>query len=303
VSSSGPFGTWAFLPVTDGEFIRTTPSEALFSPDLKLNGLNHLTGNNAEEGFYFTARNVTTHDDLLDWIHLVFPLFTPTDVSRLLSYYHPTTNSTSLPRFASAGDSGLTALDVSQVATGPQQLADTIYSETTFMCPSYWLAEAYNNASSTDKPQKGYKYQYSVVNAAHGSDTNAYFGPATPNQGPDFVQAFQRIWGNFIRTGKPSISSAIAVGASGNASTGGSGLEDWPTFLGDDGGYRMVNLNQTGGKLETTLAGLAGFQVSVDIYTNPGLSNDLKVVDAWSWEGGRGKRCEFWKEVAGRVPE
>ena len=303
VSASGTFGSWGFLPVTDGTFIQSTPSEALFSSNLTLNGLNHLTGNNAEEGFYFASQNITTDNDLLAWIHLVFPLFTDTDVARLLSYYHPTTNNPSLPKFATAGDSGLTALDVSQAATGPQQLADTIYAETTFICPSYWLAEAYNNASSTNGTRKGYKYQYSVVNAAHGSDMTAYFGPAAPNQGPDLVKAFQKIWGNFIRTGNPSISSAIATGSASNATSESSGLEDWPIFLSENGGYRMVNLNQTGGTLETTVAGLSGYQFNVSIYTDPGLSNDFSVVDAYTWEGGRGERCEFWKDVAGRVPE
>ncbi|KAF2790340.1 carboxylesterase type B [Melanomma pulvis-pyrius CBS 109.77] len=296
VSGSGTFGSWAFLPVTDGTFIQETPSQALFAH--KLNGLNHLSGNNAEEGFYFTAPNITTENDLLAWIHLVFPLFTANDTAQLLSYYSPS-NITNLPRFASAGDSGPTALDVSQAATGPQQLAYTIYSETTFICPSYWLAEVYNNASETSV---GYKYQYSVVNAAHGADTAAYFGPPTPNQGPDFVDAFQHIWGNFIRTGNPSISSSIANGAASNATAKANGLADWPPFT-EEEGFKMANLNQTGGTLVPSVAGLVGSLVNIEIYTDPGLRNDLRIVDAESWEGGRGARCAFWKSVAGRVPE
>jgi len=56
------------------------------------------------------------------------------------------------------------------------------------VCPSYWLAEAYTN-----KGREAWKYQYSVPAALHGSDVSGYFGPAAPNQGPDFVKAFMGI--------------------------------------------------------------------------------------------------------------
>jgi carboxylesterase type B len=62
-----------------------------------------------------------------------------------------------------------------------------IYAETTFVCPSYWLAEAFSNP-----PRVSYKYQYSVIPALHGTDVTAYFGPASPQQGPDFAKAFMR---------------------------------------------------------------------------------------------------------------
>jgi hypothetical protein len=62
-----------------------------------------------------------------------------------------------------------------------------MYGESTLVCPSYWLAEAYSANGSL----KGYKYQYSVQVAYHGTDTTAYFGIPVPYQGPDFVKAFQ----------------------------------------------------------------------------------------------------------------
>lgn len=42
VSSSGRFGTWAFLPVTDGVYIQNTPSKQL--PSEQVNGMNMLVG-------------------------------------------------------------------------------------------------------------------------------------------------------------------------------------------------------------------------------------------------------------------
>lgn len=63
-------------------------------------------------------------------------------------------------------------------------VTQNVYGETTFVCPSYWMAEGY-----TGKGRKAYKYQNSVLPAVHASDTTAYVGPAAPYQGPDFVRA------------------------------------------------------------------------------------------------------------------
>ncbi|KAF1953699.1 carboxylesterase type B [Byssothecium circinans] len=298
-SGSGTWGAWGFLPVTDRVFIQSTPSEALLHR--RVNGLNHLSGNNAEEGRLFTTPNITTENDLLAWIHLVFPLFRDDDIAKLL-YYYPSSNisvqADNLPQFATSGDMGLTALNVSQTATGQQQRANNIYSETTFICPSYWLAEAYNSAGRT-----GYKYQYSVPNAVHGSDSTAYFGLPTPNHGPDFVHAFERIWGNFIINSNPSISSAVANGARANGSSVSNELEDWPLFTMWD--PRMANLNQTGGTptVMPIRGPSTGTMINVTTYQGEGVRNALELVDGYAWEGGRGTRCDFWKSVARLVPE
>ena len=42
MSSSGPFGTWAFVPVTDGTLIKQRPSEQL--PAKEVNGVFMLAG-------------------------------------------------------------------------------------------------------------------------------------------------------------------------------------------------------------------------------------------------------------------
>ena len=299
VSQSGTFGTWAFLPVTDDVFIQSTPSQALV--ERKVNGLNQLSGNNAQEGDIFTTQNITTENDLIAWVRLVFPLFTDDDIAKLL-YYYPSSNvsvfSDGLTEFATNGLTGPTIVNVSQTATGQQQRAQAIYGETTFVCPSYWLAEAYKSNGRT-----GYKYQYSVPVALHGTDVSVYFGPTSDNVGPDFALAFQRIWGNFVTTGNPSISSAVASGANSNG-TSDSGVEEWPVYsLWDP---RMTNLNQTGGSPETVDLLNATSDVidgNTTVYVGPGLRNDISIVDAYAWEGGRGKRCDFWLSVARIVPE
>lgn len=45
VTNTGTYGTWAFLPVTDGVFLQNAPSEQLL--EKRVNGRNVLVGNNA----------------------------------------------------------------------------------------------------------------------------------------------------------------------------------------------------------------------------------------------------------------
>jgi len=185
ISSSGTYGSWGFLPVTDGKFIQQLPSVQLQKK--QVNGLRVLSGNNALEGPLFVPQNITSEEDLVSWIQDVFPLFTQDDVSKVLRYY-PGSNATddmNAADYATLGYTGATAINVSSIATGQQQRANNIYAEMTFVCPSYWLAEAYTNNG-----REGWKYQYSVPAALHGTDQTGYFGPAMPQQGPDFVRAF-----------------------------------------------------------------------------------------------------------------
>lgn len=85
----------------------------------KVNGLNHLSGNNAQEGDVFATQNITTENDLVDWIRLLFPLFTQEDISKLL-YYYPSSNvsdsSDGLTEFATDGTTAPTIVNVSQTA-------------------------------------------------------------------------------------------------------------------------------------------------------------------------------------------
>lgn len=150
--------------------------------------------NNANEGPLFTPQNITTEAGLLAWLRLTFPLFTNDDVSKILLYY-PSTNSSvksDAVDFATLGTTGATALNESSVASGQQQRADNIYAETTFVCPSYWLAEAYS-----DKGRTSYKYQYSVPAAQHGADLTSYFGPAAADQGHDLESAIMSKFGAY----------------------------------------------------------------------------------------------------------
>jgi len=72
---------------------------------------------------------------------------------------------------------------------------------------------------------------------------------------------------------------------------------DWPAW--DDEKPTMLNLNQTGG---VPYSAYAPNGARITQFREPGLRNDFSVVDAYNWEGGRGRRCEYWREIGPFVP-
>lgn len=119
-------------------------------------------------------------------------------------------------------------------------------------------------------------------------DVSAYFGPETPNQSAAFVAAYRAMWGNFIKTGNPSTSLEAAA-------------NPYPLWLKGNGFGEslMLNLNTTGG---TPYEAFSPIGTPVIQFMEPGLQNDIKRVNARTWEGGRGARCDFWKSMAAKVP-
>lgn len=89
VSPSGVYGTWAFLPVTDGAFLQELPSRQLL--EKRVNGRNLMVGNNALEGPLFTAQTITADDDLLEWVQHTLPYGSSDDLAKVLRYYPGTT--------------------------------------------------------------------------------------------------------------------------------------------------------------------------------------------------------------------
>lgn len=142
VSTSAPFGNWAFLPVTDGTLIPQSPSQQLFRK--KLNGQNILVSvsldtlksprapilsgrqNTADEGPLFVPSNISSQDDLIAYIHHLLPKFSREDVDNVMQMY-PSPNGPvrpSDPRFATTGLEPPSAIDISPFATGQQQRAN-----------------------------------------------------------------------------------------------------------------------------------------------------------------------------------
>jgi len=97
----------------------------------------------------------------------------------------------------------------------------------------------------------------------------------------------------------PSIPSSVAYGSRNpSPPSGGNPISSWPAFT--LANQNMINMNQSGGteytkfEFENVLARELG---------DPGLMNNITLVDAASWEGGRAQRCEFWRNISARVPE
>lgn len=192
VSQSGTWGTWAFLPVTDGKFIQERPSKQL--GEGRVNGVNHLAGNNALEGASWVPKVINTIQDLVHYLRVILPMFDNNDIAKVLLYY-PLNNASVDPNaldYATEGSFGPTTINESTAATGQQERAIAIYGETTFICPSYWLAEAY---SDNGYGGQGWKYQFSIPNAYHGADGAGYFS---------WPDSFEYYNGNFVRAGHTS---------------------------------------------------------------------------------------------------
>ncbi|PKS12631.1 hypothetical protein jhhlp_000839 [Lomentospora prolificans] len=291
VTQTQPFGYWAFYPVTDNAYITTRASQQLSQK--KVNGERLLVGNVANEGALFVPHTITTENDLKAWLALEFPNLSAAQITSILTA-NPNSALTSAtgPFYETNGVSGANHLQVSQDANGQQQRGNAILGESTFVCPAYWMSDAYTSGS-----KKAYHYQYSVPFAFHTTDMNAYFGPRTDNIGPDMALAFQRIWGNFITGGNPSIPNTIANGASAANPAAANDASAWPAWTTSN--PQLLNLNQTGG-VAYDFANSWG--TTVTQFAGPGQLNAIQASNADSWEGGRGARCDFWLSLAPSIP-
>lgn len=247
-----------------------------------------------------TNPDVDTRAKYNAFIASSFPLFTEADVAQLNSIYNiqNAISGNNGTRFDTLGDSGPTALNQSEFATGIQQAVFTIQAETTFNCPAQWLAEAFS--SNLQSKKQAWKYQYSVTPAYHGADLSAYFSAHATTPNIDFRHTFQKIWGNFIIHNTPVISVADATAGYMNATvpSGDDGMISWPAFT--EGEPWQMDLNTTGG---TTTKKVVTSRLSYYERTGEGIVNTFRLANASSWEGGRGARCEFWRSVAARVPQ
>lgn len=103
---------------------------------------------------------------------------------------------------------------------------------------------------------------------------------------------------SFITHGTPSNTSSFTADVPANIADT---LRKWPSWTPWD--RVQANLNQTGGIpfIGTDIAD--PYQHIINTYVNPGLVPDFSMVDGYSWEGGRGRRCDFWRSIGAAVPE
>ncbi|KAK2602565.1 hypothetical protein N8I77_009083 [Diaporthe amygdali] len=292
--SFGYYGSWAFLPVIDEDYIQERPSLQLFRGLVA--GQRILVGNNANEGVPLTNPRVKTREAYDNFVSSSFPLFDKSDIDQLNHIYQINNSAPgdSGIRYDTLGTGGPTALTQSGLATGIQQTAFNIQGETNFDCPAQWLAEAFSQADL-----QAWKYQYSVTPAFHGADLGTYFAVGATTPSADFRRAFQKVWGNFIVHDNPTITlnEATAGYANATAPVGTYGNINWPQYTVEQ--PYMMDLNTTGGDLTQVVVTP---ELSYYERTGAGIVNSFRLVDALAWEGGRGSRCGFWRDVSARVP-
>jgi len=296
VSEAGPFGTFAFLPVIDGSFVKDRISKQLLAKTLQ--GKRILSGNMANEGIPLSPPTTKTLEDFRHYLNTTFPRFSQSEklaVEKQYSYVGDDQDvDANAPKFSTSGTDTPTAVNVSEFGSGQQQRVFNVFAEYAFDCPSYWAAAAF---------PRGWKYQISAPPSYHGYDLQALWS-GTRSPGASFKHAFRKIWGNFITNNSPVISVNDAKGGVANSTVPiptadgyGGKTVPWPQW--DEEKPVLLNLNATGG--------VAQFihptdNLKYNLYLDPGVSNHITLADANAWEGGRGRRCDFWKGLAAKVP-
>lgn len=294
VSASGRYGQWAFTPVTDGTLVKERPSVQLLSG--QVGGLRVLTSNNLNEGAVFTPQNVKNEQAFKLFLRDNYPLLTHENNTGILELYGLSADATDV-LVDSNGQTPPFSTTNSEWGSGWQQVANNFYAEATFVCPSYWLAEAYTKSS---EKKKAWRYQYSVSPASHGNDVQPVFNmqsPAIKDMPREFLDGLQHSWGNFIVHGQPSLAPVAA------ATDGAPKKASWPQWSGKEGQDNfMLNFNVTGGVAVPTQSQIDGSNVTTYAYvdgngTGPPLEAVFDVVEGSTWEGGRGRRCRLLADL------
>ncbi|EEA26279.1 hypothetical protein EYB25_003522 [Talaromyces marneffei] len=291
VTVNAKYGQWAFAPVTDGKFVQQRPSAQLSAG--KVNGNRGLIGNNANEGLAFTPQNVTTEEEFVEFVQYLMPGLNDHQIQQVLAEY---ALPASLPTVGFATDglnANATAVFVSPFAVGQQQRANNLYSELTFVCSAYWIADAYGL-----KSRKSYKYEFSLINSCHGEDMPGYFGNAPNTMSQPFQHSFLSFFDSFITHGTPSNTTSYTIDVPADIAQV---LAYWPSWTPNN--RVQANLNQTGGTHTTGTDSYDPYKYVINTYVDPGLVPEFSMVDGYSWEGGRGRRCDFWKSIGAAVPE
>ncbi|KAF8869965.1 alpha beta-hydrolase [Infundibulicybe gibba] len=180
IGNSTFFGTWAFVPVVDGTFIRQRPTEAFKQG--KLNGLilaysseAVMAVTNAFEGISFVNSSIAATVQIPDFVAQLFPLLDTRQIADAAAQY--------------------------QDLGAPIDQAIAIVGESILICPTYLFLRAFG--------LKAFRGEYAVPPANHGDDIFYYFPKAgTPRfANPDFSKAFSGSFLNFVLSLSPDIKS------------------------------------------------------------------------------------------------
>ncbi|KAJ7238000.1 Alpha/Beta hydrolase protein [Mycena rebaudengoi] len=169
INRAGFFGTFVFVPVVDGTFIRQRATEALLQR--KVNGKALFAVTNTFEGTVFV--NQTASQTASQYALNLFPGFSTLQANTVGALYR------------NVGD------QLFQV--------NAVQGESIFICPSYYILRAF--------PGRSFKGEFAIPPGLHGNDIAYYFpnGNAPPFNNPSFVNAFAQSFTSFVINLDPNI--------------------------------------------------------------------------------------------------
>jgi carboxylesterase type B len=168
INLGGFFGTFLFVPVVDGSFIRERPTESLKQG--KVNGKALLSITNTNEGDIFVNQADPMNASV--YASMLFPKFGPQQANQTAQLY---------------ADLGT-----------PLVQNDLIMADSIFICPTFYLLSAFPNSS--------WKGQFAIPPAIHGEDLDYYFPSDTAPSfnNTQFLEAFQGGFMAFVVSQDPN---------------------------------------------------------------------------------------------------
>ncbi|GLB40131.1 putative type-B carboxylesterase lipase family protein [Lyophyllum shimeji] len=175
ISTGAFFGTFIFVPVVDGIFIRQRATQAL--RQRKVNGNALLSVTNTLEGFNFVNQSTASTVQIPDYISQLFPNFGSPEIRKAAALY------------ANLGT--------------PISQAVAIMGEAIFICPTYFLLRAFGQS---------FKSAFAIPPSHHGDDIQYYFPSSTVSGFPAFnntafIGAFSGSFLDFAMSLNPNVKS------------------------------------------------------------------------------------------------
>ncbi|KAL0065737.1 hypothetical protein AAF712_007220 [Marasmius tenuissimus] len=179
ITVAGFFGTFTFVPVVDGTFIRQRPTQAL--REGKLNGEALLVVHNTDEGEHFVNQTAPPFN-ASQYVTELFPKLTPQEAAKVAELY-----------------AGLGS-DLIQ--------ENLIMGESIIICPTYFFANAFSNRT--------YMGEFAIPPPFHGQDLSYYWpsfltSPENPLprlgrfNNTNFIDAFAQSFISFAISLNPNV--------------------------------------------------------------------------------------------------
>ncbi|KAK0211204.1 Alpha/Beta hydrolase protein [Desarmillaria ectypa] len=170
---SGFFGTFVFVPVVDGEFIKQRPTVAM--REGRVNGEVLMSITNTNEGGPFVDSRTAGTVQVPEYLTQLFPNLS--DQNRDIA----------VTKYSSLGT--------------PIQQAGAIMGDSIFVCPTYFLLRGFKG--------RAFKGQFAIPPATHGSDVSYYYPSMNVNGLPaynntDFDKAFAESFLAFVMSLDPN---------------------------------------------------------------------------------------------------